>query len=172
MCSDAGLHVYKKVDVDGFAFRTEFPISLSAYDNDAGRYLNSGYKYIEARVLKPKGRRVDIQLYRYSMDHEGKVTRVVVPGLKSDYVIGYTNLFPVSDYIDEGRFEVKNRTTGELLGMFNGFYTRGGWLMNWLLNTLLSDKIGTWRICPQKGFSRKSLLSRTIPPTASSGVEK
>jgi hypothetical protein len=168
MCNSGGFHVYKKVNVDGFFFKDKTLLSLR--DSSAKVYLRLGYKYIEAQGEEPEGRHRNVQLYRYSMSHKGEITRNVVSDLNSDYAVGFVDPFPVSDYINERRYEVRNRATGELLGMSNRFDTRGGWLMNWLLDTLLSNNIaGTVSVCPE---TYPDVIPLVIPPIGFSGVEK
>jgi hypothetical protein len=173
LCNDGGVRVYKTDNVNGFLYAHDGVF----FKNNAALFLRRGYKYIEAKEFAGSwedyvrsGYSTKRYLYRFSLDDKGDVVRVAIEFPKSKYVAEIGKKYILSPYIRERRYIVSNLKTGEIMGTSSYFDTRGGWLMNWLLDTLLSDKVGTGRTCPEGTRLGGSVL-QILPPISSENKE-
>jgi hypothetical protein len=163
------VRIYKTDNVNGFLHASDGPF----FKNNAALFLRRGYEYIEAKEFAGtwgdyvrSGYSTKRELYRFSLDDNGKVVKIAIEFPKSKYVVGIEERYMVSPYIRGRRYVVLNLESWEIMGTSSYFDTSGGWLMNLLLDTLLSDKVGTGRTCPEGTRLGGSVL-RILPPISS-----
>ena len=118
VCATAGLHVYKKVLVDGY---------LGAGPNEIEKY---GYRYVEAR--EPGGK---VIVY-FERQQDGSIKRTVrdQPTAEYEVVREYRSPVPELGVRSMQRWHVRHRATGEVIGEWLAFSPMHGWVDRYLLN--------------------------------------
>ncbi|WP_037588701.1 hypothetical protein [Stenoxybacter acetivorans] len=128
LCSSAGQYIYRKEKADGFYYlRDDYAVTSLKPDGHAKSFLNQGYSYIETKEFTGKWLAQgylssgDYVFYRFSYDENGDLKKELIPELKSDYEYSHGVNIPVFKYIKKSEAYVKNRHTGELLGVTRNF---------------------------------------------------
>lgn len=119
VCPKAGLHVYKKVQVDGYYDTRSGPREIEKY----------GYRYIETQ--RPGGK-----VARYERQQDGSITRSELERATAEYEVVYENRSPVLELGVRSmqRWHVRHRATDEVIGEWLGFSPMHGWVDRYLLN--------------------------------------
>jgi hypothetical protein len=177
LCGSSGANVYGLVPVKGFLYDRDHKL-----DNDTVKYYLETYRYEyievegfaegrkEYQMAKNRGYEPKPVLYRFSLDADGNVIKKIISKAESDFLLSGFKTIYHSPYIYETRQAVMNIRTNELLGKFNKFTTRGGWLANRFFDSL-GLSVGTANTCPEKGGAVEiSVLS--IPPITSLESQK
>lgn len=165
LCNSAGLHVYKKIETDGFLYGHNLK-SDKLLENDVRFYLDRGYQYIEAEEFSDDGKTKS--LYRYSRDMDGSLKKILISEPQSKYMYERSGPLAISAYIDETKREVKNIETNEIIGMYNWFVLNGGgWLGNFFLDHMIPDRFASSSICQT---SDSDVIASSIPPISPSEV--
>ncbi|WP_037588705.1 hypothetical protein [Stenoxybacter acetivorans] len=175
LCSSAGDYIYRKEKVDGFyRLRTNYQVTSFTFDDIAKSYLNQGYSYIEAkeftgeRLATGRWTAGEYVFYRFSYDKNGNFKKERIPELKSDYEYSSEVNIRVSEYIDKSEEYVKNRHTGELLGVSRDFIALGGKFMGYFFRDENGHAyMGTGNDCHIKVDISKSLPEAVLIPNKS-----
>lgn len=119
VCPTAGLHVYKKVRVDGYYDTGSGPRQIEEY----------GYRYIETK--QPGGK-----VAHYERQQDGSIKRTELEQPTAEYEVVYESRSPVPELGVRSmqRWHVRHRETGEVVGEWLAFSPMHGWVDRYLLN--------------------------------------
>ncbi len=112
-CERAGLHVYKKVRVEGYFDRRSGPDEIKRY----------GYKFIESQ-------RTGGKIARYERQPDESIIRKEQEEMSAEYEVVYEDKSPVPE-LGVGvmrRSFVRNRQSGEVIGEWLSFSPMHGWV--------------------------------------------
>ena len=152
--TEGGLHVYKRVPVEGFKGN-----GLS--EGFAGEYLRKGYRFVEGtdyRDYDDKAGRV----YRYTLTGDGQVNRVMIKQLVSRFAFSSDSAVPYPHYAWAHETYIKDSLSDELLGVGRQFGYRGSIVVRYLRAITGADREGSSEFCGDNNPSQ--LLAQTIPP--------
>lgn len=152
--TEGGLHVYKRVPVEGFREK-----GLSK--GFAAEYLRRGYRFVEGTDYQEYGEHRE-QLYRYTLDANEQVHRTAIEQPQSRFVrsSAYPVIYPHYSWANETY--IKDSLTDELLGVGRTFGYRGATVFRYLRAITGADGPGSSESCGDNNSSL--LLSKTIPP--------
>lgn len=161
--TEGGLHVYKKVPVDGFWYDEGAADSVAA---DFFRRKGYEYSYIEGKYSRNYGKDSN-KLYRYSLDDSKHMIRTEITTPKSFYI--YTDESVSYPHFIWGHNatvrDVKNR---ELIGVHRLIGYKGGVIRRALLKFVGAQE-GSASYCGNDGGS---VIKAAIPPIQSKNIKK
>lgn len=148
-----GLHVYKKVPVEGFLYNGPFDIGF------AKEFLFRGYRYIEG--IEEKGYDYKSgrgQLYRYKLNSNKEVTSSPIDEPQSRYM--YTNeTVKYPHFIWGYDITIRDVQTNELIGVERRLGYQGG-VVKKALYDFVGAQEGSANYCGDGG----NVINATIPP--------
>lgn len=152
--TEGGLHVYKRVPVEGFREN-----GLS--EGFAREYLQRGYRFVEGTDYRDYGEHRG-QLYRYTLGVNEQVNRTAVRQPQSRFVrsSAYPVVYPHYSWANETY--IKDSLTDELLSVGREFGYRGATVIRYLRAITGADGPGSSESCGDNNSSL--LLVKTIPP--------
>jgi hypothetical protein len=155
--TEGGLHVYKRVPVEGFREN-----GLS--EGFAGEYLQRGYRFVEGTDYRDHDEHRG-QLYRYTLGVNKQVNRTAIKQPQSRFVrsSNYPVFYPHYSWANETY--IKDSLTDELLGVGREFGYRGATVIRYLRAITGADGPGSSESCGHNNSSL--LLAKTIPPIQS-----
>lgn len=139
-CQQAGLHIYRKVQVDGY------------YDPDQSQEVLSRHAY---RFIEYGARYV--QVYRVERQVDGSFVKFRLKEPTAEYEIDYeSNTTDSGRGVNRLRWWAKNRITGDVIGEYLGFSPYYGWVDRYLVQRWFgtiggdtcmgsTELTGTWR---------------------------
>jgi hypothetical protein len=157
VCQRAGLHVYRKVVVDGYLDRHNLPANIDAY----------GYRFVEipqSRLQRDRFVTEDKAYVRYERDPDGRVVRHEVEVPISEYEVLRDHVSPVPNERLRSQVHtyVRNRVTGEVLGEQFSFHPMHGWIDRLTLNRWFGGSLAG--CSGHEVAARSEELSDGMPP--------
>lgn len=156
--AESGLHVYKKVPVEGFLYNG------GPFDKPyAKEFLDRGYQYIEG--IEEKGYDYKTgrgQVYRYELNNNKEITNLPIDELRSRYV--YTNeTVQYPHFVWGYDHAIKDVQTKELIGVQSLIGYRGSVVIKFLRHLTGAEFEGSAAYCGHGVFG-SSVIRATIPP--------
>lgn len=127
-CQKAGLHIYKRVKIEGYLDSSNSETSITEL----------GYRFAE--IPKPGfsgGKFIDaLTIVHLERDQRGEIIRTELDRPKSDYEVINADATPSPQERlgSKGRTYIRNRHTREVLGEWLSFHPMHGWLDRLTLN--------------------------------------
>lgn len=156
--TQGGLHVYKRVPVEGFLYEA------GSADVVAKDFFERGYRYVEGRHSKDYDEKAG-RLYRYTRGDDGQVNRVMINQPQSHHVYSDKSSVLYPHYAWAYETYIKDSLTGELLGVGRQFGYRGATVVRYFRVITGADGPGSSESCGDN--SPIQLLAKTIPPIQS-----
>jgi|GEM_PF-3765788 len=146
-----GLHVYKKVPVEGFWYN----------DGDLGNakeFLGQGYQYIEGSYAYYDKDRS--KPYRFTMDATDKLIYTQINEPQSKYMYRH-EIVSYPHFVWSYQSTIRLVKTNELIGINRDFGTHGGVVMKFLRHITGAEFEGSGDYC---GINYSDVIKATIPP--------
>lgn len=128
VCPQAGLHIYKRVEVDGYLDSRNSDESITKYGYIFAESPKSGFKngkFEKAVTYIHWERNESGQIIRSELNHPISNFEILSNDLSLD---------PNERLGSKGRIYVRNRNTGEVLGEWLSFHPMHGWIDRLTLN--------------------------------------
>jgi hypothetical protein len=153
--TEGGLHVYKRVLVEGFRY------GGGSADVVADWLLKSGYGYVEGTYSEDYDDKAG-RLYRYTLASDGQVNRTMITQLQSRFTFSSDSTVPYPHYAWAHETYIKDSLSGEMLGVGRQFGYRGAIVVRYLRAITGADREGSSESCCENNPSQ--LIAQTIPP--------
>ena len=155
--TQGGLHVFKRVPVEGFREN-----GLS--EGFAGEYIRKGYRFVEGTDYRDYDEKAG-RLYRYTLRGDGQVNRVMITQLQSRFAFSSDSAVPYPHYAWAHETYIKNSLSGEMLAVGRQFGYRGATIIRYLRAITGADREGSSESCGDNNPAQ--LIAQTIPPIQS-----
>lgn len=152
--TEGGLHVYKRVPVEGF--RVD---GLS--EGFAGEHLQRGYRFVEGTDYRDYDDKAG-RLYHYALAGDGHVSRTMTTQLQSRFTFSSDSAVPYPHYAWAHETYIKDSLSGEMLGVGRQFGYRGATVVRYLRAITGADREGSSESCGDNNPAQ--LIAQTIPP--------
>jgi hypothetical protein len=153
--TEGGLHVYKRVPVEGFRYMG------GSADVAADGFLKSGYGFLEGTYSGDYDDKAG-RLYRYSPAGDGQLNRTMITQLKSRFTFSSDSAVPYPHYAWAYETYIKDSLSGEMLGVGRQFGYRGATVVRYFRAITGADREGSSESCGDNNPSQ--LIAQTIPP--------
>lgn len=148
-----GLHVYKKVPVEGFWYDGHLTFGKD-FLNQGYQYVESKYAYYDKDIDKP---------YRFTIDTSGQLVYARIDKPRSEFIYKYETVnYP--HFIWSYASTIRNIKTNELIGINQDFGTHGGVVIKFLRHLTGAEFEGSADYC---GINYSDVVKATIPPIQS-----
>jgi hypothetical protein len=154
--TEGGLHVYKKVPVEGFLYNDG-----SGELTFAKEFLDKGYQYVEGRYAYYDKDRS--KPYRFTLDASGELVYTQINEPQSKYMYKHETVsYP--HFVWSYQSTIRLVKTNELIGIHRDFGTHGGVVMKFLRHLTGAEFEGSADYC---GINYSDVINATIPPIQS-----
>jgi hypothetical protein len=150
VCPTAGLHIYKRVKVEGY------------FDRSGGEDVLQKYPY---RFIETK--RPGTKIIRFERQADGSINRTELDAPTAEYEVVYDSKAPVPELgvRSRQRWWVRDRTSGDAVGEWLAFSPMHGWVDRYLLNRWFG--VGLPGCSGEKGLASRFPFE-LLPPNSSS----